>query len=206
MDDMALFVAGYYAGKKKGGASPSPLSLEGIKALKTLATVTVGNFVIEIKEPKMFYGGKLEAYYNVTAFKSGRWENGWFTSAIINDSLAVVSGYPHAYEKIYWGDYEESGKKYSTEYQKCSDFSVTGINLNSNNYRLPNMTVSFSYKQSKFYDGVFISGYTNTSGSAVDFYADSTPVIHNFSIDEYFDFVRSYCEAAAANEPVINIL
>ena len=159
MDDMALFVAGYYAGKKKGGASPSPLSLEGIKALKTLATVTVGNFVIEIKEPKMFYGGKITTYFDVTDFKSGQYTSGWFASAIVNDVMAAVSGYPHAYEKIYWGDYEESGKKYSTEYQKCSDFSVTGINLNSNNYRLPNMTVSFSYKQSKFSEKLINFGF-----------------------------------------------
>ncbi|MBQ5331766.1 MAG: hypothetical protein J6K92_00690, partial [Oscillospiraceae bacterium] len=63
--------------------TPSPLSLESIKALKTLATVTIGSFVFEIKEPKLFYSPALNLISGGATAQTA-----WMPSVVVNDSIA----------------------------------------------------------------------------------------------------------------------
>ena len=88
--------------------TPSPLSLEGIKNLKTVATVTIGSFVFEIKEPKLFYSAALHLLNDGAVA-----ETAWMPSVVVNDSIAYVSSNSvGTYEYFAWGNYTDNGNKY----------------------------------------------------------------------------------------------
>ncbi|MBQ5334063.1 MAG: hypothetical protein J6K92_12525 [Oscillospiraceae bacterium] len=205
MDDMALFAAGYYAGKKKGGASPSPLSLEGIKNLKTLATVTIGSFVFEIKEPKLFYSPALNLISGGAAAQTA-----WMPSVVVNDSIAYISsGTAGGHEYFAWGSYTDNdGNNHSTYFQNCSDFIINDVGFYGGvpTDRLPNISVEISCKVSSGYDGIVMSTWNSSSTAYIDAQYTDDVKFTNLSLNDYYNFMRSYCEAAAANEPVITIL
>ena len=209
MDDMALFVAGYYAGKKKGGISPatSPLSLEGIKNLKTVATVTIGSFVFEIKEPKLFYSPALHLLNDGAVA-----ETAWMPSVVVNDSIAYVSSNTvGAYEYFAWGNYTDNGNKYSMYFQTCSDFVANSVKFYYNGYevvptdRLPIIDVNMSCKVSSGYDGIVMSTWNSSGTAYIEAQYTDDVKFTNLSLNDYYNFIKSYCEAAATNEPVINI-
>ena len=203
MDDMALFVAGYYAGKKKCGISPapSPLSLEGIKNLKTVATVTIGSFVFEIKEPTKLFAGAISTS---SSMGEGSLQTAWYSSVIVNDSVAYIGSSGIDYDYLAWGKWGN----YSTYYVSLSDFKITSVNLDetTSSNSLPTIKVNVEYKKSNGYDEYVVSVQNSSGWDTLSAYSSSDIKFTNLSEFDYYQFVKAYTEARSANEPVINIL
>ena len=203
------FIAGYILGLEDGGgANIQPLSLEGIKNLKTLATVTIGSYVFEIKEPRQYYGGsmRVETYYE---YKSGYYEIGWFVPVVVTNgvnSIAAVSNNLLVYDQIQWGNFTVDGVNYSTQFINYKDFKVNTITVNKQSSSLPYLTIKIKSTKTQGYDGIVTQTTTPTYDSYFDFKYISLPTFTDLSVEQYYDFVKSYLEIAAVNEPVIEIL
>lgn len=216
------FIAGYLLGLGQGGTpptpEPTPLSLEGIKALRTLATVTIGDYVFEIKEPAMLYSGRMETYYNVlheSGFKSGQYRIKWISSAVVNGQIAAIQPYGIAENSIFWGSYDVAPDPlFPSEYIICSrlynyysDFRVESVSPSVYQYHLPTISIKYACTYTSWYDDHVASSSSDASFSTnLEFYASTPSVIHNLSVDEYFDFVNDYCENSAGISPVVTIL
>lgn len=189
-----------------GGGSPatSLLSLEGIKALKTLATMTIGDFVFEFKEPKIFYAGSIGITSNGDGMNSA-----WLASEVINNSVAVVSSGGIATEYFAWGDWTDyDGTHHSTTFTSYSDFKVTKIQPYLEFYKnsLPFTVIDFSCKMSQGFDGIVEYTNSSTSSGSLGGYSSDHIKFTNLSTEGYREFIKSYCAAAAVNTPVIKIL
>lgn len=204
------FIAGYLLGLGQGGSppvpTPSPLSLEGINALKTLATVTVGDFVFEVKEPCLFYSGKMNAYAGYP-FDRGVLENGWMPSVIVNDSVAAV-GHDHAaVESFAWDNYtDNNGNSHSTYFSHFSDWGISEISVYKNDNILIGFNIKYQYTRSSGYDGVASDIYKSSVSCICSFYGLDIPILTNLNNYDYFKFVKAYCTAQAVSEPIITIL
>ena len=189
-----------------GGSSspvptPSPLSLEGIRSLKTVATVTVGGFVFEIKEPKKLFAGAISTS---SSMGEGSLQTAWYSSVIVNDSVAYIGSRGIDYDYLAWGKWGN----YSTYYNSLSDFVITSVNLDetTSNGGLPTIKVNVEYKISNGYDEYVISVQNSSGWDTLSAYSSSNIKFTNLSEFDYYQFVKAYTEARSANEPVINIL
>ena len=196
------FLEAAYMAKMSGGSppvpTPSPLSLEGIRSLKTVATVTVGGFVFEIKEPKKLFAGAISTS---SSMGEGSLQTAWYSSVIVNDSVAYIGSRGIDYDYLAWGKWGN----YSTYYNSLSDFKITSVNLDetTSSNSLPTIKVNAEYKKSNEY----VVSVQNTSGwDTLSAYSPSNIKFTNLSGFDYYQFVKAYTEARSANEPVINIL
>lgn len=190
------------------GGSAEPLSLEGIKKLRTLATVTIGSYVFEIKEPRQYYGGsmRVETYYE---YKSGYYDVGWFVPVFVTNgvnSIAAVSSNLLVYDTLQWGNFTVDGVNYSTQFYNYKDFKVTTITVNKQSSSLPNLTIKIKSTKTQGYDGIVTQTTTPIYDSYFDFKYISLPTFTDLSVKQYYDFIKSYLEIDAVNEPVIEIL
>lgn len=183
----------------------APISLDGLNALRTLATVTIGTYTFEIKEPKLLYSGKISA--DITkSYDSGVWECGWHFAIILNRTIAVVSNYVST-EYRAWGEFTDyDGNNCSMYYNSFSDFAVKNVTVNKQNDKLPNLNIEWAYTQISGYDTGTGEPYQNTSSSFVSLYEINYPILSGLSYDEYFQFVKNYLEKTAGVDPVVTIL
>ena len=188
-----------------GGSSPaptpSPLSLEGIKNLKTVATVTIGSFVFEIKEPTKLFAGAISTS---SSMGEGSLQTAWYSSVIVNDSVAYIGSSGIDYDYLAWGKWGN----YSTYYVSLSDFKITSVNLDETTFNdtLPVIKVNAEYKKSNGYDEYVVSVQNSSGWDTLSAYSASNIKFTNLSDFDYYQFVKAYVEARSANEPVINIL
>ena len=206
------FIAGYLLGLGQGSSppvpTPSPLSLEGIKSLKTVATVTVGDFLFEIKEPYMFFSGKINYVSPNASFDKGIYENFWYASVVINDRFAAVSSdYIYRYY-LSWDDHSYDGQKYSTYFNSASNFAISNVVLDNqaSSGGLPKIDVSCNYDLLSGYDDMVTDRGKGSGSAGIYPYYSDPPCFTDLDRYEYFNFVKAYLKAAAENEPVINIL
>lgn len=193
--------------------SQSPLSLEGIKGLKTLATVTVGSFVWEIKEPKILYAGRIRGYtgtYDGKTYDYQQIEYPWWPSAVLNGVVAKVGDY-YIYDYFRYGELigpdGNSHSRYITKYSnfRISDPSDVFRSVQNTLYGFPQFTVIFGYTYEDGFDDD-IHSYDSSSNFVIDFGSILSPCFTSLSESEYLSMAKSYYEAAKVNEPVINIL
>lgn len=198
MDDMSWFVLGYAAGKKKGGGGvqSSRLSIEGIKKLKTVGTLSFGSVVYEIKEPFKFFGGVCS---NVsTSNYYGLIEDTWWNSVVVNGKVACLSYGPSACDTTRWSNHYYEGTPYNIQYSKCSDFKLTGINYNKNSGKLWQTYPQFTYTVTNGYDDIVVEITNGSSNSFVPFY-QTKDIFTNLIGYDYLEFVKSCYEEQIAN-------
>ena len=198
------FIAGYLLGLGQGSPpvpTPSPLSLEGIKNLKTVATVTIGSFVFEIKEPTKLFAGAISTS---SSMGEGSLQTAWYSSVIVNDSVAYIGSSGIDYDYLAWGKWGN----YSTYYVSLSDFKIMSVNLDetTSSNSLPTIKVNVEYKKSNGYDEYVVSVQNSSGWDTLSAYSSSDIKFTNLSEFDYYQFVKAYTEARSANEPVINIL
>ena len=185
----------------------APMSLDGLNALRTLATVTIGTYTFEIKEPKLLYSGKMNV--DITkSYDSGTWECGWIPTVILNRTIAAIGNNRAVTETRSWGEYTDyDGNACSKYYSTFSDFAVENVTVYKNNNTLPNFNIQWSYTQISGYDTRVGETYHGTSGSLVSsFYELNYPSLSGLSYDEYFKLVKNYLERTAGVDPVVTIL
>ena len=181
--------------------TPSPLSLEGIRSLKTVATVTIGGFVFEIKEPKKLFAGAISTS---SSMGEGSLQTAWYSSVIVSDSVAYIGSRGIDYDYLAWGKWGN----YSTYYNSLSDFEITSVNLDetTSSNSLPTIKVNVEYKKSNGYDEYVISVQNSSGWDTLSAYSPSDIKFTNLSDYDYYQFVKSYVEARSTNEPVVNII
>lgn len=184
----------------------APMSLDSLKALRTMAAVNLGAYTFEIKEPKLLYSGKISA--DITkSYDYGVWECGWHSAVILNQTIATITNNRAAVEYRAWGEFTDyDGNNCSMYYNTFSDFSVKNVSIYKQNDNLPNLNVEWSYTQISGYDTGAGDPYQGTSSSSVSFYELNYPILSGLSYDEYFQFVKNYLEKTAGVDPVVTIL
>lgn len=184
----------------------APMSLDGLNALRTLATVTIGAYTFEIKEPKLLYSGKISADTS-KSYDSGVWECGWHSAVILNRTIAATTNNPVAVEYRAWGEFTDyDGNSCSVYYNTFSDFAVENVTVYKQNDKLPNLNIEWAYTQISGYDTGTGEPYQNTTSSMVSLYEINYPVLSGLSYDEYFQFVKNYLKKTAGVDPVVTIL
>lgn len=185
----------------------APLSLDGLNALRTFATVTIGAYTFEIKEPKLLYPGKVNVDIK-KSYDSGTWECSWLPTVILNQTIAAIGNNRVAVESRSWGEYTDSyGNSYSKYYSSFSDFAVKNVTVYKSNATLPEFNIQWSYTQITGHDTGAGETYHGTSSSYItSFYEMDYPSLSGLSYDEYFKFVKNYLEKTAGVDPVVTIL
>lgn len=185
----------------------APLSLDGLNALRTFATVTIGAYTFEIKEPKLLYPGKVNVDIK-KSYDSGTWECSWLSTVILNQTIAAIGNNRAAVEYRGWGEFTDSyGNSYSKSYTSYSDFAVENVTVYKSNNTLPAFNIQWSYTQISGYDTGSGESYHGTSSSYINsFYELDYPSLSGLSYDEYFQFVKNYLEKTAGVDPVVTIL
>ena len=186
---------------------PAPLSIEGVNSLKNMATVKIGTYVFEIKEPTLLYSGKM--YVDTTkSYDAGVWECGWHSAIVLNQTIATTGSNKVGVEYRAWGEYTDNdGKAHSKYYNTYSDFAVTSVEIHANNDYLPDTTINWSYTLTSGYaDAPPYIGQSTSSTYPNSFYELNYPVITNLSYEEYFQYVKKYLETTSGAEPIVTIL
>ena len=185
----------------------APLSLDGLNALRTFATVTIGAYTFEIKEPKLLYPGKVSVDIK-KSYDSGVWECGQLSTVILNQTIAAIGDNRVAVEYRGWGEFTDyDGNPSSKYYNSYSDFAVENVTVYKNNDKLPDFNIQWSYTQISGYDTGSGEQYHGTSGNYISsFYQLEYPSLSGLSYDEYFQFVKNYLEKTAGVDPVVTIL
>lgn len=185
----------------------TPVSLEGFNSLKNVATVQIGTYMFEIKEPTLLYSGKMNV--DITKdYDAGSWECGWHSAIVLNRTIAA-SGYNYiATEYRGWGDFLTSyGETYSEYYNTFSDFAVRHVDVYAQSNKLPVFYVEWSYTQTNGYVGgspeISKSTASNTPAS---FYELSYPLVTNLPYDEYFQYIKTYLKTTSGAKPTVTIL
>ena len=185
----------------------APLSLDGLNALRTFATVTIGAYTFEIKEPKLLYPGKVNVDIK-KSYDSGTWECSWLPTVILNQTIAAIGNNRVAVEYHAWGEFTDyDGNPRSKYYISYSDFAVENVTVYKNNDTLPDFNIQWSYTQISGHDTGVGETYHGTSSSYItSFYELDYPSLSGLSYDEYFQFVKNYLEKTAGVDPVVTIL
>ena len=185
----------------------SPMSLDGLNALRTLATVTIGAYTFDIKEPKLLYPGKVNVDIK-KSYDSGTWECGWIPTVILNRTIAAIGNNRVATEYRSWGEFTDyDGNSCSKNYVSYSDFAVENVTVYKNDNKLPDFNIQWSYTQISGFDTGAGETYHGTSSSYItSFYELHYPSLSGLSYDEYFQFVKNYLEKTAGVDPVVTIL
>ena len=185
----------------------APVSLEGFNSLKNMATVKIGTYVFEIKEPTLLYSGKVNVD-TTKSYDAGVWECGWHSAIVLNRTIAAAGTNRVAVEYRAWGEFTDNdGKTHSEYYNTYSDFAVTSVNIHAQNNYLPATTIGWSYTVTSGYsdDSPYIERSTASIYSN-SFYEMNYPVITNLSYEEYFQYVKKYLETTSGAEPIVTIL
>lgn len=201
------FIAGYLLGLGQGGSSPipesAPLSLEGVKKLKTLATVTIGEFVFNLKTPSTFSMAGNASYVKNNGNRV--LYTGLYTSYTINDVIANISNKSTVQDNYYlWSGDSSSDIPYtSREWENFSITSVTTSGLSNSTQTIGTLYADYNGTRITKIDGVQSGTQTYTTSSS-----QIAPSIIFSSLDlkAHCDFVADYCKALAVNTPIVNIL
>ena len=185
----------------------APLSLDGLNALRTFATVTIGAYTFEIKEPKLLYPGKVNVDIK-KSYDSGVWECSWLSTVILNQTIAAIANNRVAVEYRAWGEFTDyDGNPSSKNYTSYSDFAVENVTVYKSNNTLPAFNIQWSYTQISGYDTGSGETYHGTAGNYISsFYELEYPSLSGLSYDEYFQFVKNYLKKTAGVDPVVTIL
>lgn len=201
------FIAGYLLGLEEGGGSADQplLSLEGINALKTLATLSFGDDVIfEIKEPQLFFPGGVISGVS-TDNDYGTWEVGWFSSAVVNNMVASLSYSSIATNSIEWGRFYPGDVDYDTHFYRRENFAAKSINYSKTSGQLPTISLTFSYNTVTGYDDVIFDTYSETASGMIRFY-EKRNIFTNLRGADYLQFVKSCYSAVISNDGAVNII
>lgn len=191
------FIAGYLLGLEEGGINPSAskCSLDGIKSLKTLGTITFGSIVCEVKEPYQFTSG----YVNVNS-SGNTVHQAYKASVIVNDMVAAYSYYDYVFTDV--TTYRNDGSIYT---ERLTDFKLTDIGYEgSANYIfniIPFYTCSYTTYDSAYES---TSSFSQSGNSCVYFQYDRD-IFTNLGTKEYAAFAATCSNAMKSNSPVVNI-
>lgn len=193
------------SGGKKPIIKPlTPLTIDSIRALENMATITVGEFVWECKRP-VTIGSGVTSVILTEGQKSKRTEIRHLMPFVINDKYAMLGVYGDYYTDFYqWREVDGVEKYYSTIY---AEHRVSGAGYTKRNYSFINPQIDYSL-YGTMYDSDDDRNYdpyeVYMGNVSVSFNGAMT--ITNMTPKEQGEFVKSYLESEAYNEPVINIL
>lgn len=174
-------------------------SLDNIRALENMATITVGEYVWECKIPITISGGNVGIndirFYHVMPF-------------VINGEYAILGTYNDAYPDTYtWNEIDGVEKYYRTLY---ANHRVSGVGYTKQSfYSFINPKIDYSLYGTKYdsVDDVAYQPYEVYMGNVTMQFNNVIYLkITNMTPKEQFEFVKSYLESEAYNEPVINII
>ena len=179
------------------------MSLEGVKKLKTLATVTIGEFVFNLKTPSTFSMAGTADY--VKSNGNRVLYVGLYTSYTINDVIAGITNKSTVQSNYYlWpGDSSSDIPRTSQEWE---NFSITSVDASSlSNYTSTIGTLYADYNGTRItkIDGVQSDIWTYTTSSAQ---ISPSIIFSSLDLKAHCDFVADYCKALAVNTPIVNIL
>lgn len=180
------------------------LSLDGIRSLKNLATITIGDFVWECKMPVVIGNGRVDfgSYNNRKELRYYHW-----MPFLINNRYAFLCPYSDYYPNSYVWWETEDGKHHSIDlYDK---YRVSGIGYTKQSgYGFINPEINYSLYANKTYslDGEISAPYERYLGNVTVGFNNSYTVIKitDMSIEEQVEFETSYLDAEALNEPIYN--
>lgn len=191
-----------YGGSPSTPTKPS-LSIEGIKSLQTLATVTVGNFVFNLKMPSTL--SVAGATYYVEKNGNKILYNSNFATYTINDVIASINLTTSVGANYYlWAVDSEPDIPYKAE--EWTDFLIKEVNasdLKSSDQLINSLYVNYEATKINKINGVPNSSYSTRFNNVN---LPSGCLISNLSPKEHCDFIADCLKAIAVNEPVINIL
>lgn len=192
-----------------GGENPiikplTPLTIDSIRALENMATITVGEFVWECKRPVTIGSGVTSAILT-EGQKSKKTELRHVMPFVINDKYAILGGYSDYYPDFYqWREVDGVEKYYSTLY---ANHRISGASYTKRNYSFINPQINYSLYGTMYDsdDDRNYSPYEVYMGD-VSVSLNGATTITNMTPKEQGEFVKLYLESEAYNEPVINIL
>lgn len=209
-NNVISFVEGYILGQEDGNDQKpviQPLTIAGINTLQTIATVTVGNFVWEFKEPQKYYAGSMHVTISSKGNPSGCYSDiRWYFPTILNGVFApigvtsITDYYARYRDK--WDDESDTGSLVRTD--SNYNFRITDIQFTSSNTDFPSFVVSFSFDTKKEMTNEQTIYYHNTS-SVPYFFNSADPKLTDLSSDEYYMLLSEYLRAQKENTPIINI-
>ena len=180
-----------------GGANPSAskCSLDGIKSLKTLGTITFGSIVCEVKEPYQFTSG----YVSVNSSDNAVYQ-AYKTSVVVNDTVAAYSYYDYAFTDV--TTYRNDGSIYT---ERLTGFKLTDISYSGSANHIFDIVPFYTC----FYT-IYDSAYESTSsfsksGSSSVYFQYDRDIFTNLGIKEYAAFAATCSNEMKHNTPVINI-
>lgn len=202
------FIAGYLLGLGQGGSppvpTPPPLSLEGIRSLKTLATVTVGECIFEIKKPCLFYGTQVSAN-DIGTYSCKSY---WRVPVLLNNSFAAfqTEGAEYIWDAYYWNP--NTKILHTTSF---SDFSVISVSISGGAVSFPSFSIYIQGKAKVRQTENGVETYYDENSiqrrnAEVKFFGSSCLTLTELSGDQLGELVLLYLKEKENNEPVINIL
>ena len=202
------FIAGYLLGLGQGSSppvpTPSPLSLEGIRSLKTLATVTVGECIFEIKKPCLFYGTQVSAN-DIGTYSCKSY---WRVPVLLNNSFAAIQTEGAAYIRDLYDWYPPTKRLQTISF---SDFFVTSVIISGGAMSFPSFSIYIQGKAKVRQTENGVETYYNENSiqngrADVDFFGASCLTLTELSGEQLGELVLLYLKEKENNEPVINIL
>ena len=193
-----------------GGKNPiikpmTLLTIDSIRALENMATITIGEFVWECKRP-VTIGSGVTSVIRTEGQKSKKTELGHVMPFVINDKYAILGGYGDYYTNYYmWREVDGVEEYYSTIY---AEHRISGASYTKQSYySFINPEINYSLYGTKYDtdDSGIYSPYEVYMGN-VSVSLNSAMTITNMTPKEQGEFVKSYLESEAYNEPVINII
>lgn len=191
------FIAGYLLGLEEGGINPSAskCSLDGIKSLKTLGTITFGNIVCEVKEPYQFTSG----YVSVDS-SSNTVRQAYKASVVINGTVAGYSYYDYVFTDV--TTYRNDGSIYT---EKCTDFKLTDIGYSGSANYIFNIVPRYECLGTYHDSADDWTSTSTTSGSGCVYFNYDRDIFTNLGTEEYAAFAATCSNEMKANSPVVNI-
>lgn len=178
-------------------------SLDSIRALDNMATITIGEYIWECKVPVIMFCGTVDLLNYEYGRKVIRYRHSM--PFLINDKYGMIYNYTDSYPDMYQWFIDDKGIEHSYKWI-YSNYRVSGISFDKRlNYSFINPEIHYSLYGTRLIedDGSILApteiymGDVRTSGSTV--ITDMTPY-------EQIEFERKYLETASLYEPVINIV
>ena len=180
-----------------GGVNPSTskCSLDGIKSLKTLGTITFGGIVCEVKEPYQFTSGYVyvDSSYNTVrqAYKA---------SVIVNDMVAAYSYYDYIFTDV--TTYRNDGSIYT---ERLTDFKLTDIGYEGSANYIFNIIPFYTCYYTTHDSAYESTSSFSTSGNSCVYFQYDRDIFTNLGTREYAEFAATCSNEMKHNRPVINI-